>query len=477
MADRPGYQPGEHPFGEAAAHPADAIVTPAMATGVSTTVTELPESRVRVQAEVSVQEIERSMARTARQLGRQIRVPGFRQGKVPAGMVIQRVGRATVLDEAVRESLGQWYAEAIDEAAIHPVGEPDLDLGELPGEGEPLTFSIEIGVRPTASLGDYKGLEVAKPAAEVADDEIDAEVDRLRERTARLDTVDRAAATGDFVVMDFVGRVDGEAFPGGEGRDQMVEIGSGRLVPGFEDQLAGASAGDARTVKVTFPADYGAAELAGRDAEFEVTVKEVKAKLLPDLDDDFAVEQGFDSMDELRDDVRSRLAGAVQERVEREFRDAVLDAVVERATVDVPDRLVEARARELWDQMAHSLAHQGIPRETYLKIAGKTEEEVVEEAKPDADRQLRREAVLAAVVEAEQIAPTDADVLEALEADAQRSGTTPKKLLERVKSAGRLDALKEELAQSKAFDVLVASATPVDAGRAAAREKLWTPGS
>ena len=448
-----------------------------MATGVSTTVTELPESRVRVQAEVSAQEIERSMARTARQLGRQIRVPGFRQGKVPAGMVIQRVGRATVLDEAVRESLGQWYAEAIDEAAIHPVGEPDLDLGELPGEGEPLTFSIEIGVRPTARLGDYKGLEVAKPAAEVTDEEIDAEVDRLRERTARLDTVDRAAASGDFVVMDFVGRVDGEAFPGGEGRDQMVELGSGRLVPGFEDQLAGASAGDARTVKVTFPADYGAAELAGRDAEFEVTVKEVKAKALPDLDDDFAVEQGFDSMDELRDDVRSRLAGAVQERVEREYRDAVLDAVVEKATVDVPDRLVEARARELWDQMAHSLAHQGIPRETYLKIAGKTEAEVVEEAQPDAERQLRREAVLAAVVEAEQIAPTDADVLEALEADAQRSGTTSKKLLERVKSAGRLEALKEDLAQSKAFDVLVESATPVDSGRAAAREKLWTPGS
>ena len=214
------------------------------------------------------------------------------------------MGRDAVLDEAVRDSIGAWYTAAIDAARIAPVGEPQLDLGDLPQQGEPLKFSIEIGVRPKAALGEYKGVEVGRREPDVGDDAIAAEVDRLRERSARLDTVERPAADGDFVVMDYLGTLEGEAFAGGEGRDQMVELGSGRLVPGFEEQLTGAAAGEERTVKVTFPEEYGAAELAGREAEFAVTVKEVKAKELPELDDDLAAEAGFDTLDELREDIK-----------------------------------------------------------------------------------------------------------------------------------------------------------------------------
>ena len=274
-------------------------------------------------------------------------------------------------------------------------------MGDLPAQGEPLTFSIEIGVRPKATLGEYKGLEVGRREAVVSDEAIAEELDRLRERSARLDTVDRPAASGDFVVMDYRGTRDGEAFAGGEGRDQMVELGSGRLVPGFEEQLEGASAGDERTVTVTFPEEYPAPELAGQEAQFAVTVKEVKAKELPELDDDLAAEAGFDTLDELRDDIRSRLAEADSARIEAEFREAALDSAVKAATVDVPEALVEARARELWDSMLHSLAHQGINRETYLRIAGRDEAEIVEQSKPDAEQALRREAVLAAIIEAE----------------------------------------------------------------------------
>src|SRR4051794_13904204 len=240
--------------------------------GVTTTVTELPESRVRVQAEVAPEEIERRVKQSARALGRSLRVPGFRSGKVPPPIVIQRVGREAVLDEAVRDNLSVWYTAAIDDARIAPIGDPDLDLGDLPGEGQPLTFSIEIGVRPKAELGDYKGLEVGKADPSVDDELVDQEGEQLRERAGRLETVTRPAAHGDFVVMDFVGSVDGTPFPGGEGRDQMIELGSGRLIPGFEEQLEGASAGEDRTVKVDFPDDYGAAELAGRSAEFAVEV-------------------------------------------------------------------------------------------------------------------------------------------------------------------------------------------------------------
>jgi trigger factor len=275
--------------------------------------------------------------------------------------------------------------------------------------------------------------------------------------------------------MDFVGSIDGTPFPGGEGRDQMVELGSGRLIPGFEDQLEGASAGEERTVSVSFPDEYGAEELAGKAAEFAVSVKEIKAKELPEVDEDFAIEQGFDTVDELRADIRERLSAAAGRRIEAQFREAVLDSVVANATVELPEALVEARAKELWDQMAHSLSHQGIDRQTYLKIAGKTEDELLDEAKPDAEQQLRREAVLAAIVEAENIDPSEDELLEALAADAERSRTSPKKLLERIKSAGRLDALKEDVAHARALDAVVEAAKPISIDQAKARKLLWTP--
>jgi trigger factor len=443
---------------------------------VLTKVTELPESRVRVEAEVPADEVERSVAQAARRLGRGLRVPGFRAGKAPPPVIVQRMGRAAVLDEAIRDSIATWYTAAIDAARVVPVGEPRLDLSQPPGKGEPLRFSIEIGVRPAAELGDYKGLEVGRREPAVSDERIGEELERLRERSARLDTVDRPAASGDFVVMDYRGTVDGEPFAGGEGRDQMVELGSGRLVPGFEDQLAGGVAGDERTVTVTFPEDYPATELAGHEAQFAVTVKEVKAKELPELDDDLAAEAGFDTLDELREDIRARVAEAETAQIEAEFREAALDSAVKGAKVDIPEALVDARAHELWDQMLHSLAHQGISRDAYLQISGRTEDEVVEQSKPDAEQALRREAVLAAIIEAEGIEPTDEEVLEAVEqAAGDGRGTSPKKLLERLKSSGRLESFKQDLAQRKAFELVAESAKPISVDQAQAREKLWTP--
>jgi trigger factor len=448
-----------------------------MSSAVKTSVTELPESRVRVQAEVPAEEIERRMQATARQLGRDLRMPGFRKGKVPPPVVIQRVGRETVLDETVRGAIGRWYLDAIDAAGIHPVGDPDLDLGDLPGEGQPLTFTIEIGVRPTATLGEYKGVEVGKREPAADDEAVDAEIEALRERNARLETVDEPAGDGDFVVMDYVGSIDGEPFAGGEGRDQLIELGSGRLVPGFEEQLTGAKAGDERTVTVDFPDDYGAAELAGKQAEFAVTVNEVKRKDLPALDDDFASDAaGFDTIAELREDIAAKLTEADESSIEGEFREAVLDAVVAGSKVDVPDGLVDARARELWDRMLHSLGHQGINKEAYLRIAGRSEEEILEEAKPDAEKALRREAVIAAVIEAEGIEPTDGDILDALQATAARERTTPEKLRARLEKAGRLDDLVDDLAQRAAVDLLAEHAAPISVEQAKARDKLWTPG-
>jgi trigger factor len=462
-----------------------------MASAVKTNVTELPDSRVRVEAEIAPEEVERRVAQTAAALGREMRIPGFRKGKVPPPVIIRRVGREAVLDEAVRESLGTWYVDAIDASGIVPVGDPKLDLGELPGEGEPLTFSIEIGVRPTAILGEYKGLEVGRREPAVADEAIDDQVEALRERLAKLESVDRPAERGDFVVIDYLGTIDGEPFAGGEGRDQLLELGSGRLVEGFEDQIQGAVAGEERPVEITFPDAYQGEGLAGRTASFAVTVKDVKRKDLPELDDDFAADvAGFDSLEELRDDFRSKLEEAKREEIEGDFRGAVLDAATANAKVEVPKDLVRARAHELLEQVMHSLEHRGISKETYLEISGKDEEELAAETEPEAEQALRREAVLAAVVEAEGIAPSDEEVLVALEASAEREGVAPAKLLERLRKAGRLEAVRYDLAARRALDVLVEAATaiPVEqeeepvsraqpdrAPQGRVLDELWTP--
>jgi trigger factor len=448
-----------------------------MPAAVSATATDLPESRVRVEAEVPADVLDRRLEQVARTLAQDMKLPGFRKGKIPPQVVLQRLGRETVLDEAIRSTLGRWYLQAVDAAGIHPVGDPDLSLGDLPGAGESLTFSFEIGVRPTATLGTYKGLEVGRREPEADEEAVGAQLEELRTRMSKLEGVEEPAGEGDFVVMDYTGSIDGEPFEGGAGTDQLIELGSGRLIPGFEEQLTGATAGEERALDVTFPDDYGAEHLAGRRAQFAVTVKEIRRRVLPELDDDFASDAaGFDTLDELREDIAGRIRELDEQKAEGEFREAVLDAAVEQATVTVPAALVEARGRELLDRMLHQLEHQGISRDMYFQISGRTEEDLLAESAEDAERTLKREAVLAAIVVAEGLAPSDGDVLDALQASAASENTTPEKLRDRLEKAGRLDDLRDDLAQRAALDLLVEHATAIDAERAAAREKLWTPG-
>ncbi len=448
---------------------------PAAAVAVQTTVTELPDSRVRLDVHVPPEELERSIERKAGQLGRQLKLPGFRKGKVPAPLVIQRLGREAVLEEAVRDALGAWYADAIEKTGIVPVGDPQIDLGDLPPQGETLAFSIEIGVLPKADLGAYRGLEVARREPSVHDAQIDEEIDAMRERLARLETTERSAAAGDFVVIDYLGSIDGEPFAGGEGRDQLIELGAGNLIPGFEDGLLGAGASETRTVALSFPDDYPNEELAGRPASFAITVKEVKLKQLPEIDDDLAIDAGFDSVQELREDIRARLLELDEGRIEGEFREAALDAAVAGAQVPLTPELVRARAQEMWERMLHSLSHRGISREAYMQISGREEQETLAEMAPDAELALRREAVLSAIVAAEGIEPSEEELLEALAPSAEREGIAPEKLLDKVRSAGRLDEVREDLAVRKAVELIAVNATPIPVEQAKAREQLWTP--
>jgi trigger factor len=448
---------------------------------VTTTTTELADSRVRVDVEVAPEAVEREVKSAAQALGRDLKISGFRKGHVPPQVVLQRVGREAVLDEAVRRGLPSWYEEALSEARLATVGDPSLNLGDLPEQGSPLSFSIEVGIRPPAKLGDYKGLEVGRREPELSDEQVQEEIERRRESLASLETVERAAQNGDFVVIDFLGRIDGEPFEGGEGRGYLLELGSGRFIPGFEEQLTGAGASDEREVSVSFPEDYGAEEVAGKDAVFSVTVKEIKEKRLPELDDDFAAEAGgFDSVEDMRADIETKLREAEERVIEQEFRQAAVDAAAANATVDLPKELIHSKAHEMWHETAHRLQHQGVDPARYLQLVNKTEEDLVVEAEPEAEQALKREAVLAAIVEDAKIEVSDEEAFDALRDVAARSSDKVdedalRRSFERAKEDGRDDVLREDIAMRKAVDLLVDSAKAIPAEQAEAREKLWTP--
>ena len=465
---------------------------------MQTAVKELGNSRAQVEVEIPAADVERATSRAARAMAKEMRMPGFRAGKAPASLVIQRLGFGPVLQEAIREALPEWYELALFDAGVSPIGDPSIEMVSTPeNEGEPLKFKFEVGVRPAAKLGDYKGLEVGKEEKEVPDEIVDTEVERIREGFARLEPVERVGAEGDSLLIDFEGFVDGAAFQGGAAEDYLLALGSGQLIEGFEEQLVGAGAGEEREVKVTFPADYQAEHLAGEDAVFKVKVKEVREKVLPELDDDFASDASeFDTLEELRADIREKVGVAMGSRAEEDFRVAAIDAAVDAATVEVPDELATARAGERWERMERQLAGRGMDPNAFLQMQGKTRDELIEETKPDAEKELKREAVVTAIAEAEGIEVSEEEMIEALEHSAEHERTTPEKLLERLRQSGRDAMVREDLQARKAIELVAEAAKPIPKEEADARKEqvearekllapdadkakpgeLWTPG-
>jgi trigger factor len=444
---------------------------------VQTTVKELPDSRVSVEAEVPAQDVDRAISRAARAMAKEMRLPGFRQGKAPASLVVQRVGFGPVLQEAIREALPEWYEGALLDARLSVIGDPSIEMVSTPeAEGEGLTFKFEVGVRPPAKLGEYKGLEVGRKEDEVPDDVVDREIERVREGFARLEPVEREAAEGDSLLIDFEGLLDGAAFEGGKAEDYLLALGSGQLIEGFEEQLTGAKAGEERDVNVTFPDEYQAEHLSGKDAVFKVKVKEVREKVLPELDDEFASDASeFDTLEELRADIREKVGEALNSRAEEDFRIAAIDAAVDAATVDVPADLVAARATERWERMERQIAQQGMDPNAFLQMQGKTRDEVIEESKPDAERELKREAVVTAIAAAEGIEVAEEELEEALEHSAEHERTSAAKLLARLRENGRDAMVVEDLRARKAIELVAESATPIPLEQAEAREQIWTP--
>jgi trigger factor len=437
-------------------------------------VTTLEENRVRLDVAVPEDEVQRRMDRAVRRLGREVRVPGFRPGKAPAEVIIQRIGHDAVVQEMLKSALGDWYSEAVAETGIVPIDDPDLDLEGVPEAGD-LTFTATVDVRPKATLGDYAGVEVGKAEGEVPEGALDEQIERLRQQAARLQVADRPSATGDFVVIDFDGSVNGKRMKNATARDYLVELGGGRLVPEFDTALTGVSAGDTVSFPVSYGEGDGRPELRGTTVDYDVTVKAVQEKLLPEVDDELAVAVSeFETLDELKADLQRRLQESVDAQAEELYRRMVIDAVTERSSVDVPAVMVDRRIGTILQGTADQLP-EGVSFEQYLQATGRTLEEIVEELRPDAEQALRRELVVEAVADAQAIEVSDEEIEEQVRIDAEATGRSVDRLMHDLRDHGGWEALRQDMRLRKAVDHMIESATAIPMAQAEARERLWTP--
>lgn len=437
-------------------------------------VTTLEENRVRLDVAVPQDEVQKEMDRAVRSLGREVRIPGFRAGKVPPQVVMQRVGREAVVEEMLRKALGQWYSTAVEETGVAPIDDPQLDLDTVPEDGD-LRFSATVQVRPTATLGEYRGLEVGRGEPEVPEGSLEQQLEELRTRAARLQPVERAAQEGDFVVIDFEGHSGGKKLRTAGARDYLAQLGAGRLVPEFDRQLAGASAGDVLEFPVTYAEGDARGELSGRTVDYTVTVKAVQEQVLPELDDDLALEATeFETLDEVKADIERRLAESAEQQVDELYRRMAIDAAVANATVDVPSVMVDRRVGAILNQTAQQLP-EGVSFEQYLEATGQSVEKIIEELRPDAEMAIRRELVVEAIADAEGIEVTDEEMEAQVRADAESTGRAPERLLHELREHGGWDTLRSEMRIKRAVEVLLEASTPIPLEQAEAREKLWTP--
>ena len=431
---------------------------------VQSRVEELADNRVRLTVDVPRHDLKHAVDHAASDLAGSLKIPGFRKGKVPMPVLLSRVGRERLYTEAVDSHIGGWFWSAAARERVRPIAQPQYDF-ELPAsDKEDWRFSATVEVVPKPEVADWRELEVPKPEVEVPEELIETELNALRNSVAELVPVDgRAVEPTDTVVLDLV------SASGGTQRDYVVELGSGRLAEQLEEGLVGMSAGESRTI------EFERGDEEGR-ASVEVTVKEVKQKLLPPLDDELArAASEFDTLADLRAELESRLREQLEDEVEAAFRTAVADTLVEASQVEAAGPLVESRARELLNGLVRSIERRGVPFETYLALSGGSADELVERVRAEAARSVARELVLEAVADQLGLEVADEEIEEIIRAQAEAAGEDPDTVLEQVRREGANERLREDLRLRRALDRVAAEVKPIPVELAQAREKLWTP--
>ncbi len=421
---------------------------------MSVQVENLEKNMAKLTIEVSADDLEKALQAAYLKEKNKISVPGFRKGKVPRAMIEKMYGPEIFYDDAANRLIPDAYAEAADESKLEIASQPKIDVVQLE-KGKPFIFTAEVAVKPEVTLGEYKGLEVEKTDTAVTDEEVDAQVEKERDSNARTITVeDRPVQKGDQTIIDFEGFVDGVAFEGGKGEDYPLTIGSDAFIPGFEDQLIGAEKGAEVEVKVQFPAEYHAEDLAGKPAVFKVTVKEIKAKELPALDDDFAQDVSeFNTLEEYKADVRKKLEEKKEAAAKEAKEEAAIAKAIENAQMDIPEAMIDTQTRQMMDEFASRLQQQGLALQQYYQFTGMDNDKLAEQMKPNALKRIQTRLVLEAVVKAEDIKATEEEYKAEVEKMAKMYQMETEKL-EQLIGEAEAETMKEDIAVQKAVDLI-----------------------
>ncbi|MGI8317205.1 trigger factor [Halobacillus mangrovi] len=407
--------------------------------------------------EVPASEFDKALDQAFQKVVKQVQVPGFRKGKVPRKLFESRFGVESLYQDALDIILPQAYTEAVEETGIEPVDRPEVDVKEIE-KGKDLVFTAEVTVKPEVKLGEYKGLEVEELSTEVTDEDVQNELKQMQEKQAELVVKEEGEVEdGDTVVMDFEGFVDGEAFEGGQADNYSLEVGSGSFIPGFEEQLVGKKAGEEVDVTVTFPEEYHAEDLAGKEATFKVKIHEVKGKELPELDDEFAkdVDEDVESLDELTKKTRERLEEQKKTEADNHKRDSLVQQASENAEVEIPEAMTQTELDRMVQEFEQRLQMQGMTKDMYFQFTGQDEDALREQMKEDAEKRVKTNLTLEAISEAENVEVSDEDVNAELENMASTYQTDVAQLTQML--GGNTDMIKEDLKVRKAIDVLVAN--------------------
>ena len=429
---------------------------------MSLQVEKLEKNMAKLTIEVSAEDLDKAMEKAYQKQKSRISLPGFRKGKAPRKMIESMYGKGVFMEDAVNSLVPQEYTKALGECDLEIVSQPEINVTQME-PGKALIFTADVAVKPEVTLGDYKGVEVPKSEIAVTDEDVDAEVKKEQDKNARTVAVeDRAAANGDITTIDFEGFVDGVAFDGGKGTDYALTLGSGTFIPGFEDQLVGANTGDHVEVKVTFPEEYQAKELAGKEAVFQCDVKKIETKEVPELDDEFAKDVSeFDTLAEYKEDVKKKLTEKKEKEARTAKENAAVDKAIENAQMDIPELMTKTECRQMMDDFSRRMQQQGLSMEQYFQFTGQSMDKMMEDMKPQALKRIQTRLVLEKVAEAENIQPSEEEITEEIQKMADAYKMEADKIREAIGESG-LEQMKKDMAVQKAVTVIADAAVEVE---------------
>jgi len=422
---------------------------------VEVTKNQLEGNKVELKVEIEAERVNEALEQAYKKVVKDIDISGFRKGKVPRKVLEARYGKEVLHKDALDILIPEGYRKALDETGIEPIDQPDIEDFHIE-EDEPASFTAIVEVKPEVELGEYTDLDVEKESAEVTEEEIEEEIERVRNQHSQLVASDKEVVEdGDFVIIDFEGKKDGEPFPGGSAEEYSLEIGSNTFIPGFEEQLIGAQVGDELELNITFPEDYNAEDLAGEDVIFDVEIKEIKEKQLPELDDEFAKEvSDYETFEEYKESIKERLQKSKEDRTQREYENKLIEKASQNAEVDVPEKMVEDELNTMFQNFTQSVSQQGMEVQDYLDYMGTDEEGWKEQNKEAAENRTRSNLVLEAIAEKEGIEISEEEIEEQIQEIAESNDQDPEQIKAFLQMQGQLDGLKDGLKMQKTIEYL-----------------------